>query len=155
MTPEQVQRYGRWLAAQQKDENAKITVTGDDFHVSTQAIYFTHWHVNGIGGGQHGIISIVLWGLPFRPIELFTCSAWDTWCTCVYPVIYTVTTYCSLCPCSHSHDFTRPNCKCYSWECSDSNGEHHWIQLATDQHHMDGRWTSANEQHRQHCHHPR
>ena len=29
----------------------KITMTGDDFRISTRAIYFARWPVNGIGGG--------------------------------------------------------------------------------------------------------
>ena len=43
----------------------KITATGDDLHFSTQAIYFARWPMNGIGGGQHAVVSTVLRALPF------------------------------------------------------------------------------------------
>ena len=62
--PERVQMYGRRLTAQQKDED-KIKVTRNDLCVTTRAIYFTHWLVQWIGGGQHGVIS------PALPASLF------------------------------------------------------------------------------------
>jgi len=43
----------------------KIMATGDDLHISTRAIYFARWPVNGIGGGQHGVVSTALRALPF------------------------------------------------------------------------------------------
>ena len=41
-----------------------------------------------IGGGQHGVIS--LRALPFRTSM---CSAWGTWCACVYLVVYLAPTW--------------------------------------------------------------
>ena len=60
---------GYLLNKRMKDD--KITVTGDDTHVSTQAIYFARWPVNGIGRGQHGVVSTVLRALPFRTSYVF------------------------------------------------------------------------------------
>ena len=42
MMAEQVQMDGRRLTAQQKVKDNKITVTRNDLHVSTRAIYFPH-----------------------------------------------------------------------------------------------------------------
>ena len=75
----------RQLTAQQKDEDNGAR---NDLHVSTRVIYLARWPMNGIGRGQHGIVSTVLWASPFCPIELSTCSAWGTWCTCVYLVTH-------------------------------------------------------------------
>ena len=61
----------------------KITVIRNDLYASTWAIYLATWPVNGIGRGQHGIVSTVLWDSTFRPIELSMCSAWGTWCAFV------------------------------------------------------------------------
>ena len=47
---------------------------------------FACWPVTGIGGGQHGMVSTELRALPFRPIELPTCSWVSTWCKCIYLV---------------------------------------------------------------------
>ena len=55
----------RQLTTQQMMKD-KTTVTGDDLHVSTRAIYFANWHVNRIGGGQHGIVLNALRASPFR-----------------------------------------------------------------------------------------
>jgi len=52
----------------------KITVTRNDLRISTRVI--TSLTPNRIGGGQHGVISTVLW---VRHFELSTCSAWGTW----------------------------------------------------------------------------
>ena len=48
----------------------KITATGDDLHFSTQEIYFAHWPMNGIGGGQHAVVSTVLRALPFQTFHV-------------------------------------------------------------------------------------
>ena len=47
-----------------------ITMTGDDLRVSTQAIYFARWPVNGIGGGQCGVVSTTLRASPFRTFHM-------------------------------------------------------------------------------------
>ena len=94
-TPEQVQRYGRRLITQRNDERQ---YNGDRRRLAlsnTQAIYFTHWLVNRIGGWQHAVVLTALWTLLFRfhrprfelrHFELTTCLAWGTRCTCVYLV---------------------------------------------------------------------
>ena len=101
--------------------------TGDNLRISTRAIYFARWPVDGIGGGQHGIIligggqhgivligggqhgiiligggqhGIVLTALrasPFWPIKFSSCSAWGRWCACVYLVRYATHLAAKLC----------------------------------------------------------
>ena len=44
--PERVQVYGRQLTAWQKDER-QDNDDKNDLHVTTQAIYFAHWLVDG------------------------------------------------------------------------------------------------------------
>ena len=84
LMPEWVQRYGRRLTTQRKSGRRQDNGTGDDLQVSIRPIYFARWPVNGIGGGQHGIVSEPRFEL--RHFELSTCSAWGTWCTCIYLV---------------------------------------------------------------------
>ena len=45
-------------------------VTRNDLCVSTRAIYFAHWPMNGIGGGQHSVVSTALWASPFRTFHV-------------------------------------------------------------------------------------
>ena len=91
--------------------------TGDNLSISIRAIYFARWPVDGIGGGQHGIVligggqhgivligggqhGIVLTALrasPFCPVKLSSCSAWGIWCACVYLVRYATHLAAKLC----------------------------------------------------------
>ena len=69
---EQVQMDWRRLIAQQKVN--KIMVTRNDLRVSTRAIYFPRWPMNGIDGGydggQHGVISTALRASPGRTFHV-------------------------------------------------------------------------------------
>ena len=38
--------------------------TKNHLHISTRAIYFVRWPMNGIGGRQQGVVSTVLWASP-------------------------------------------------------------------------------------------
>ena len=77
---------GQLLNNGMKDD--RITVTGDcdDLPVSTWAIHFACWPVNGIGRGQHGsavgrLQSRILDDSLCFDWPVRTCSAWGKWCT--------------------------------------------------------------------------
>ena len=58
----------------------KITVTGDDLWVSTRAIHFARWPGRG-RDRQRTARCRLNCALSFT---ISTCSAWGTWCACVY-----------------------------------------------------------------------
>ena len=58
----------------------KITVTGDDLWVSTRAIHFARWPGRG-RDRQRTARCCLNCALSFT---ISTCSAWGTWCACVY-----------------------------------------------------------------------
>ena len=67
----------------------KITASSNDLRVNTRPIYFARWPMSGKGGGQHSVVSrTALRVSPFCPIKLSMCSAWGTWCTCIYLVLH-------------------------------------------------------------------
>ena len=79
----EIEINGRRLTAQQKDERQQDNSDkkrlvhhhpSDLLHSLTR-----EW----IGRGQHGVVSPALRALPFRTSM---CSAWGTWCACVYLV---------------------------------------------------------------------
>ena len=68
----------KWCQNKSREmKDSKIMVTEDNLHVSTRAICFACWPMNGIGGGQHDI-STTFHPSPFRPIKLSMSLAWDT-----------------------------------------------------------------------------
>ena len=74
MTPERVQMYGRWLAAQQKDERRQ----GNDekkrlarHHPSNLLSSLTRER----GGGQHGVVLPALRASPFLNFPHAPCEA--------------------------------------------------------------------------------
>ena len=67
----------------------KITVI-DDLHISTRAIYFTRWPMNGMRQRTaHHRLDCTL-SFTIRPIKLSTCLVWGTWSAVLYLVLYVV-----------------------------------------------------------------
>ena len=71
--------WGRGLEDRRRRQNEsrdmherwQVTVTRNNLHVSTRAINFARWPVNGIGGGQHGIVSTALLTFAISPVQTF------------------------------------------------------------------------------------
>ena len=69
-TPEWVQMYGRRLTAQQKDERQQDEGNKKWLARHHPNDYFARWPVNGIGWGQHGVVSTALRASTFRTFHV-------------------------------------------------------------------------------------
>ena len=74
-------------------KDGKIMMTRNDLHISTRAIYFGRWPVNRI---VEDTMASSRQRFELRHFELSMCSAWGTWCACVY-LVRNCTVTCYLC----------------------------------------------------------